>query len=56
MKTALMIVDVQKSLIDEGPFNAEEVLERIARLITLAREASAAVIQPYLEPIPGRSR
>jgi hypothetical protein len=29
MKTALMIVDVQKSLIDEGPFNAEEVLERL---------------------------
>jgi nicotinamidase-related amidase len=44
MKTALVIIDVQKSLIDEGPWNAEEVLARIGRLVALAREASAPIV------------
>jgi nicotinamidase-related amidase len=44
MKTALAIIDVQKNLIDEGPWNVENVLERIARLVAIAREASAPVI------------
>jgi nicotinamidase-related amidase len=43
MKTALVIIDVQKSLIDEAPWNAESVLERIARLLALAREAGVPV-------------
>ena len=43
MKTALVIIDAQKSLIDEGPWNAEHVLEQIAHLAASAREASAPV-------------
>lgn len=44
MKTALVLIDVPKSLIDEGPWNAENVLARIARLLAFAREASAPVV------------
>jgi nicotinamidase-related amidase len=44
VKTALVIVDVQKSLLDEGPWNIEGVLANIARLIEGARQAEAPIV------------
>ena len=44
MRTALLIIDVQKSLIDEGPWNAEVVLANIALLIARARNAGVPIV------------
>jgi nicotinamidase-related amidase len=44
VNTALIVIDVQESLIAEGPWNAEDVLNRIAGLIAAARAAGAPVL------------
>jgi nicotinamidase-related amidase len=44
METALVVVDVQTSLLDEGAWNAEAVLENIAQLIARARQAGAPIV------------
>jgi nicotinamidase-related amidase len=44
LSTALVVIDVQQSLVDEGPSQAEELLEAIGHLIAAARAAQAQVI------------
>ncbi len=44
MQTALVVIDAQTSLIDEGPWNAEAVLGRITHLMSAARSAGARVV------------
>lgn len=44
MKTALLIVDVQKGLIDEHPYDEKNFLERLQRLIGAARDGGVDVI------------
>lgn len=43
MKTALIIVDMQKSLLDERPWNADELLKRVSGLVDLARAEDAPI-------------
>ena len=43
METALLIVDVQTSMIDEGPYDAGGLLDRINQLIAAARKAGVVV-------------
>ena len=42
--TALVVIDVQTSLMDEGPWEGEAVLGRIALLVERARAAGAPVV------------
>jgi nicotinamidase-related amidase len=44
MKTALLIVDVQKALVDEHPYDEKAFLERLGRLIGAARENGVDVV------------
>jgi nicotinamidase-related amidase len=44
VQTALVVIDAQTSLIDEGPWEAQFVLDRINRLIAAARTAGAKVV------------
>lgn len=44
MKTALGIIDVQNSLLDEGPWEPELLLERVEGLIQKARTANAPIV------------
>ena len=44
MNTALLIIDVQKSLVEEGIWNAERIIVRLNRLISLARNKQAPVV------------
>lgn len=44
MKSALLVIDVQRSLLDEGPWKREELLNNVQRLITLAESADAPVV------------
>jgi len=44
MKTALLIIDVQRSMIEAAPWQADRLIERIARLIAAARQARAPVM------------
>jgi nicotinamidase-related amidase len=44
VKTALVIIDMQRSLFEEGPWNADVLLERISRLIHSARQAKAPIV------------
>jgi nicotinamidase-related amidase len=44
MKTALGVIDVQNSLIDEGPWQPEQLLERVEALIQKARAAGAPIV------------
>ncbi|MFC5474788.1 isochorismatase family protein [Paraherbaspirillum soli] len=44
VETALLVVDVQKSLLDEGPWNAEGVLTAIERVSAAARAAEAPIV------------
>jgi nicotinamidase-related amidase len=44
VKTALVIIDMQRSLFEEGPWNADVLLERISRLIDFARQAKAPIV------------
>lgn len=44
MKTALVIIDMQHSLIDAGPWNADRLLDRISDLIKSARQAGAPIV------------
>lgn len=43
METALVIVDMQQSLMDEGPWKADELVERVNGLVDSARAAGAPV-------------
>jgi nicotinamidase-related amidase len=44
MATALLVIDVQRSLLDEGPWNKEGFMGNIRRLIDRARDSGATVI------------
>jgi nicotinamidase-related amidase len=44
MNTALLIIDVQQSLVEEGIWEAERVITRINRLITAARSENMPLI------------
>ena len=44
MKTALGIIDVQNSLLAEGPWQPELLLERVEGLIQKARTAGVPVV------------
>lgn len=44
MKTALGIIDVQTSLLDEGPWQPELLLERVEGLIQKARAAGVPIV------------
>jgi nicotinamidase-related amidase len=44
MKTALLIVDVQRALIDEHPFDEKAFLQRLQKLIGAARASGVDVI------------
>lgn len=44
MTTALLIIDVQRSLLDEGPWNAQGFLDSVKRLIANARQSGATVV------------
>ncbi|WP_291272445.1 isochorismatase family protein [Geothrix sp.] len=44
MKTALLVVDMQISLIDEGPWNSEALMSKVEKLIELARLNSVLVV------------
>ncbi|WP_024953985.1 cysteine hydrolase family protein [Sulfurospirillum arcachonense] len=44
MNTALLIIDVQQSLVDEGIWQANKVINQLNKLSTLAREQSIPVI------------
>ncbi len=44
MKTALGVIDVQNSLLDEGPWEAESLLERVEGLIQKARAAGVPIV------------
>jgi nicotinamidase-related amidase len=43
LNTALLVIDMQRSLLDEGPWNSSTVLERILHLVTLARSKAAPI-------------
>ena len=43
MKTALVIVDMQQSLVDNGPWKAKELIGRVTTLVDSARAAGAPV-------------
>ena len=66
MSTALLVIDVQRSLLDEGPWQGDELLATVRQLIDRAREAGALVvfirdsrvepdgsIDSSLHPLPG---
>jgi nicotinamidase-related amidase len=42
--TALLVIDVQRSLLDEGPWGKAELLSNIRLLIDRARESDATVV------------
>jgi len=44
MKTALGVIDVQNSLLDEGPWQPDLLLERVEGLIQKARAAGAPIV------------
>jgi nicotinamidase-related amidase len=44
MRTALLIIDVQQSLVDQGIWDSERVLERINQLISRARSKAVPII------------
>lgn len=43
MNTALLVIDVQKGLLSEKPWNAAAMLENIRALMARARESSASI-------------
>ena len=65
LKTALVIVDMQQSLMDEGPWRADELVKQITSLVDAARAAGAPIffvadrrvepdpsLHPSIEPSP----
>ncbi|MCA8907172.1 MAG: isochorismatase family protein [Rhodospirillaceae bacterium] len=44
MRTALVVVDVQTSLMDRGPWQAEELVAQVTGLVDAARAAGAPVV------------
>jgi nicotinamidase-related amidase len=44
MKTALLIIDVQRSMFEAAPWQADRLIGRIVRLIAAARQAAAPVV------------
>lgn len=44
MKTAMLIIDVQKSLVDEGVWDADRVIDRLNLVGDMARDAGAPVV------------
>ncbi len=44
MKTALLIVDVQRALIDEHPYDEKNFLDRLKKLIDAARDVGVDVV------------
>ena len=56
MKTALIIVDMQQSLVDNGPWKADELIRRVKGLVDSARAAGAPVVfvaDRRVKPDPG---
>lgn len=43
MNCALLVIDMQRSLLDEGPWNSSIVLEKIQHLVTQARSTGAPI-------------
>ena len=43
LNTALLVIDMQRSLLDEDPWNSSAVLHRVGCLITLARSKGAPI-------------
>ena len=44
MKTALLVVDMQISLLEEGPWNSDALIGRIEQLVQFARQKSILVV------------
>ena len=44
LDTALLVIDMQRGLLAEGPWNGAAVLARIQQLVTRARASGAAVV------------
>lgn len=44
MKTALIIVDMQQSLLDAGPWNADQLIAHVGRLVASAKAAGAPIV------------
>lgn len=44
MNTALLILDVQQSLVEEGIWDYERVITRLNRLIAMARNVSIPIL------------
>lgn len=56
MKTALVVIDMQQSLMDDGPWKADELVANVNGLVDAARTAGAPVIfitDRRVEPDPG---
>jgi nicotinamidase-related amidase len=56
MKTALIIVDMQQSLLDANPWNADQLIEHVGRLVASARAVAAPIFflaDRRVEPDPG---
>ena len=44
MQTALLVIDLQQSLMDEGPWRKDVLLSNVKRLIAMARSAGALIV------------
>lgn len=44
MDTALLVIDLQKSLLDAGPWQAAQVMEKAVALVGAARDSGAPVV------------
>jgi nicotinamidase-related amidase len=53
MKSALLVIDVQKGLFEPTPFDADRVISRINRLAARARKSDVPVIFVQHETAPG---
>lgn len=53
MKSALLVIDVQKGLFEPTPFDADQVISRINGLAARARKSGAPVIFIQHETAPG---
>lgn len=56
MITALLVVDMQQSLMDDGPWKADDLVKNVASLVDKARRAGAPIFfvaDRRVEPDPG---
>nr|WP_285228765.1 cysteine hydrolase family protein [Oceanobacillus sp. ISL-73] len=54
-KSALVIIDVQNAMFDEGVYNGEQLLEELQMLIVTARESSVPIFYVQHNEAPGES-